>query len=223
MNEMNNRPDNSGQPVREDILIGRVVDGEAFASDWEELERLAVSDAGVWERVGRAQRIHARLEHEVEDAIAVVELIDLPRGIVPIGRFSRLRQYGGWAAAALLGFALVGQGWLGQSWTGPNNTAGLNPISGQMNPDDALAQYMKSGAASGRVVSEMQPFLVQSRELGPGQGQEVWYIRPILERAHVTDVSVMCVQRDENGTPLLIPVPNTSTPNQTGLIKGNAL
>ncbi len=221
MNDMN-RPEASGQPIREDILIGRVVDGEAFASDWEELERLAMSDPGVWERVGRAQRIHARLEHEVEDAIAVAELVELPQGVAPVERFSRVRQYGGWAAAAVLALAFIGQGWLGQPWAGVNQQAGIVKTPA-LSLDDALSQYLQAGQAAGRVVSEMQPFLVQSRELGQGEGQEVWYIRPILERAKVTDISVMSVQRNEHGAPMLIPVEPSELMSPQGIRNKNAL
>lgn len=203
------------EPSREDILIGRVVDGEAFQSDWDALHALAAADGGVWERLGRAQHAHARLEREVSDVIAVAELIDAPvhdlPSSLPLGL--RLRHYGGWAAAAVLTMALVGQGWLG---LGPGGNAGpiINqsagfPVPGagrSVDPDAALDQYVRSGLAAGRVVGEMPTMFISDRPLENGQGHEVFYVRPILERATVTDLQFMRVQDDEHGTPRIIPV-----------------
>jgi hypothetical protein len=203
------RPDDF-EPTREDVLIGRVVDGEASSTDWEALERLASGDATVWERVGRAQRTHARLEREVEDAIAIAELIEAPSPRVIAGQTlsMRIRQYGGWAAAAAVALAWVGLQRPGSTALMPNTggTAGIASIP-KLTADQALAQYVQAGQADGRVLGEMQPMLVSTRALGDGQGKEVWYVRPILERATVTDLNVLSVGLDEHGTPRYFPVP----------------
>lgn len=105
---MNNRNERSGNaPTREDILIGRITDGEASPNDWAEIESIAESDPGVWHRLASSQRTHARMESAVEDAIAIAELVDAP-DMRRVGRpvVAQIRSYGGWALAAGLALAL---------------------------------------------------------------------------------------------------------------------
>lgn len=223
------------EPTREDVLIGRVVDGEASSSDWEALERIASGDVTLWERVGRAQRTHARLEREVEDAIAIAELIEAPSPRVLAGQSlsMRIRQYGGWAAAAAVALAWVSLQRPGSTSLMPSTgeTAGLAALPVSLTPDQALAQYVRAGQADGRVLGEMQPMLVSTRALGEGQGKEVWYVRPILERATVTDLNVLSVGLDEHGTPRYFPVPiapaaqqpDAATPAGKPIGRGEAL
>lgn len=221
------------EPSREDIVIGRVVDGEATSLDWSALDQIAASDAAVWERLGRAHRAHARLEREVEDAIAIAELIGAPTSSAndSAGRFSfarAARQYGGWAAAAAVALAWVGVQRSpapatsttapGQRQTGPllANDTGAAPLGvatdrfAGFTPEEALAHYVRSGLASGSVLGEMQPMLLDARDLGEGKGKEVWYVRPILERTTVTDLSVLNAETDELGVTRFVPQRITS-------------
>lgn len=208
------------EPTREDVLIGRVVDGEASTADWEALDALAATDPGIWERLGRAQRIHARLERDVEDSIAIAELIDLPREHIAAASLSfRFRQYAGWAAAAALGVALLGS--LGLNLvtrpTGPGMNAGFTPVSAQpLSPDEALDQYVRTGLASGRVLGEMPAMLVETRPAPQGAGQEVLYVRQILERKFVTDVTVVSVETDEHGVQRFVPLRPAALQSQGG-------
>jgi hypothetical protein len=198
------------EPTREDVLIGRVVDGEASTADWDALETVARTDPAVWERLGRAQRTHARLEREVEDAIAVAELIDVPSThSLAIGTFhTRLRQWGGWAAAAVIGVAWLGYAGFTGSPT-PGNVARLGPVVQELSPDELLTQYMNKGQAQGRVMGEMAPVFVDARDLGADKGKEVYFVRPIIERTLVTDLGILSVQKDEHGTPRYVPMPKT--------------
>lgn len=212
-NPASNNPGASDhEPTREDVLIGRVVDGEASAADWAALESIAQGDAGVWERVGRAHRVHARLEREIEDAIAIAELIEAPSPKVVAGHAMalRMRQYGGWAAAAAIALAWVAV--RNPSGVGPGaQVAGLGPAGGvtsaPLSVEDAYDQYINRGIAQNRVIGELQPVLVETRDLGEGNGREVIFMRQILERQPVTEVSVMSVQLDEHGTMRAVPVP----------------
>jgi hypothetical protein len=207
-----------------------VVDGEATSLDWSALDQIAASDAAVWERLGRAHRAHARLEREVEDAIAIAELIGAPTSnpSASAGRFSfarATRQYGGWAAAAAIALAWVGlqrspapapqTGAPGPRQAGPvlasepgANTAPLGIVGDRFagfTPEEALDHYVRSGLASGNVLGEMQPMLLDARDLGEGKGKEVWYVRPILERTTVSDLSVLNPETDELGVTRFVP------------------
>ena len=207
------------EPTREDVLVGRVVDGEASVNDWDALESIARTDPAVWERVARAQRTHARLEREVEDAIALAELINIPsaRSAAAVATTFRLRTYGGWAAAAAIALA----------WVGLQRPPAASPIVApqgiasdtlasitSLPPEQLLDHYVNAGSREGRVLGQMQPMLVEARDLGEGRGKEVWYVRPILERTTVTDLSVLDVQMDEHGTPRYVPLPVTPVRRQ---------
>jgi hypothetical protein len=197
------------EPTREDVLIGRVIDGEASSTDWDALDRLAQSEPAVWERLGRAQRAHARLEREVEDAIALAELIELPASHAATASLNmRFRQYSGWAMAAVLGLALLGSFGLNLGGSRGGGNGGLQAGIGarSLSPDEALDQYVQSGLASGRVLGEMPAVLVDARPAQQGGGQEVLFVRQILERKFVTDVSVMSVEMDEHGTARYVPL-----------------
>lgn len=195
---LHNNPD--FEPTREDVLIGRVVDGEASSADWEALERIALSEPGVWERLGRAQRVHARLEREVEDAIAIAELSELPRmHVASYSLSSRIRQYAGWAVAAVIGVAFLGtMGVIKTDRVGPvGNAASFGPAS--WTADEALERYLNKGKEQGVVVDEMPAKLVDARVSVDGRTKEVIFVRQIVERRSLSDLSVLSIEIDENG------------------------
>lgn len=194
-----NHPMERYEPTREDVLIGRVVDGEATPSDWGELEGIARADGSLWQRLAQSQRAHARLERAVEDEIAITELIELPEPPSVVASFkSRWQSWGGWVAAAALGLAWLGAGngplamrSPGQS---PGSTATFAPSL-----DGMWQQYINSGKQNDRVINEMPLQLVDSRDLGEGRGYEMIYVRPVLEKKVVTDVRLMRVVKDDTG------------------------
>lgn len=185
------------EPTREDVLIGRVVDGEAGPGDWSELEHIARVDDTLWQRLAQAQRAHARLERAVEDEIAIAELIELPEQPSVVASFrGRMQSWGGWAAAAAVGLAWLGAGKGPAMMTG---SGGGTPAVATLSPDDALQSYLDSGRKADRVVREMPLQLIDSRDLGTGKGREVIFVRPIVERMVVSDLRMMRVIKDEAG------------------------
>lgn len=207
MNQINQGAANLPEPTREEILIGRIIDGEAFEDDWNEFDVLAKGDPALLARLARAQREHARLEHDVADSIAVCDLIDLP-GTSAHGAAmaARLRQYSGWAVAAVVSLAfltVLGVNLPGGS--GNPNQASIVPVSAT--PDEAFSEYMRTGIADGRVIGEMPTVLMDVQQLPENEGMQVVYLRQIVERTTVTDLSVLDVQRDEFGNPRYVPTP----------------
>jgi hypothetical protein len=192
------------EPTREDILIGRVVDGEATPSDWGELEHMSKADAALWQRLAQSQRAHARLERAVEDEIAVAELVELPEPVSVIASFrSRWQLWGGWAVAAGLALAWLGAG-SGPTMFRPNAQPAPNGGSNATfvptgSLDDLLNQYVTKGRESDRVVNVMPLQLLKTNQLEQGKGTEVFFVRPIIERMIVTDFRPMSVLVDEAG------------------------
>ena len=209
--------------TREDILIGRVTDGEATAADWTELEALAAKDPGVWSRLASEQRRHAALSAAVDDELTIAELVALPeRGSVAaeagISRHAmshpsvRWRAYTGWAAAAALALAWVGADRLGVNaprTAGPgNNTAGLITSAP---PDELLKSYIDRGQRDGRVLMELPLVMVESGPAPDGKGTQVVYMRRLLEQTTVS--GVYQVGRDETGQFLPVPAVQSSVPS----------
>lgn len=195
---------------REEVLIGRVTDGEASPSDWAEIESMAQRDPTLWQRLAQSQRAHARLEGAVEDSIAVSEFVDLPRHAMGGAHefVARWRQYGGWAAAAVVALA-----WFSIHRNavvqGGSQQAGIVPISlSAANPDEALKQYLQAGTREGRVVSELPFIMVDASDVPNAKDHEVYFIRPVLERVKATDMQSMRVTTDEHGRPVMVPAGN---------------
>lgn len=229
MNTTPSSPLHGPVPSREEVLIGRVTDGEATAADWSELESSARDDPAVWQRLAASQRAHARFEHAVEDQIAICELIEAPdrRALAARGVARRFREYGGWAAAAALGLAWLGvQGGALPGWGSGSNGASPGParpvnsgyesnLAGGMIGadgagtqfvslpyDEAYDQYKRAGLASGRVLGELPMLLIEARPADDGQGQDVLFVRRVVERVRSANVNVLNVQTDEHGQPI---------------------
>ncbi len=119
-------------PIDRDLLISRVVDDAASASDWDQLRSLAEYDSSVWRELFEAQRAQAELAQAVEQAIAIADEIDAPIEHLPQHgmrlRFRQVAQWGGWALAASVAIAFVATNLAGPSSSGvPANEAGIMP------------------------------------------------------------------------------------------------
>lgn len=221
-------PDAGWGASREDVLIGRIVDGEASQRDFEDLERLGAHDQDVWRRLAHAQRAHARLERAVEDRIALAELIELPRGhrLGGGGVIGRIGMFTGWAAAAALGVALLVQ-WPSPGSPAPGSPgsptsggiasteaastprvelASFGPLLTTATPDEAYQQYLMAGLADGRVVAEMPARLVEMREVPNSDVREVYLVRQTLERVPATEIWVPDLRMDDAGNLHSVPV-----------------
>lgn len=207
---MNSNPDDA-RVMREEVLIGRVTDGEASPSDWAEIESMAQRDSSLWQRLAQSQRAHARIESAVEDAIAVSEFVELPRHSAHVQAFSaRWREFGGWAAAAVLALAWLGihQRSAHQSVPAPGGNgvqqAGIIPIS-SATPDQAYARYLEAGKDDGRIVTVLPPQMLEATEAGSSGAREIYFIRPVVERVKATDVQRLRVTTDEHGLQRWVP------------------
>lgn len=190
-----------------DVLIGRIVDGEASPEDWQRLATMAAGDQAVWAEVADTQRAHDALARAVERITAPADFVDLPSpghaGENPVQhRLNLVSRWGGWAAAAAIVMVWtlglrppqtpVGQGERPQS-------AGLVSWT----PDEAFSRYVDAGKQSGQVVQELPERVVyDTRPLESG-GFEVLYIRQVLERRVVDEVYRRAA--DEFGRPVEVP------------------
>ncbi len=201
------------EPTREDVLIGRVVDHEATPIDWAQLDELALVDAELWSRLGRAQRAHAGLRIAIEDAIAPAELVEIPSGhLHNAGRMTPMRRVltgAGWATAAVLALVLLNPMLASKpSGTGSGTmlTAGMPRLLSQATADEAYTHYVASGLADGRVVSEMPAIVLEQNELPDGRGVEIYVVRRVVERRELPAIVNYAPRPDEYGIARLTPI-----------------
>src|SRR5262245_45409053 len=97
---------------REQLVISRVIDGDASEQDWLDLESFAQREPRIWRELAEAQRDHAALMRGVSAALALADSTPLPsqreafmQGGRPAQFQQRLRQlstWAGWAVAAVI-------------------------------------------------------------------------------------------------------------------------
>jgi hypothetical protein len=232
----NNRPDDpDAMADMLDVLIARIVDGEADEHDWEMFNTLAESApserGGAWKRLAECHRDTAQLALAVSGATAVASRIGLPvragssagdgmaRGIgLPVSG-----RRGGWAVAAAIGLAWIGSTLTFNRASAPSNqnAAGLLPAHWTINnPDDAVKAYLDVGQKSGRVLGEVpERVIVRTVPVqnpagaggpagrGSSRGQvEVYYLRQFVERAVVSDLVKFGTDEAGNAVPVRMPI-----------------
>lgn len=195
--------------IDRDILITRVLDGEATPEDWAAFRAMAARDQSVWAELADAQQDRAELAGALAEAIAIADRVDAPVEIHASERFnSRLRigvAWAGWAAAAMLALgAFTGRlGLPGPAMpSASTQEAGLVPID---SPEEALQLYFDKGQESGLVLGEMPDrVLLSSEPLADGSGFTVVYLRQIVERQRVPDLFQLGV--NEAGEQVPVPI-----------------
>ncbi|MEL6798005.1 MAG: hypothetical protein AAFO89_14440 [Planctomycetota bacterium] len=199
---------------RRDILVARVVDGEATSEDWRELRTIAASDQSIWAEIAEQQDLKRELDVAVEDAVSVAERVALPMhehaSVAPNSRIKLALTAGGWLAAACVGIAwIVGmtpQQTLTPATSGaPQNIAMPNPIN---TAAEALAKYLELGQASGEVLGEMPSSVVIQRTPNPEGGYDVIYLRQIVEKTTVDGVYEAAT--DDTGNTFFVPKSSTT-------------
>jgi hypothetical protein len=198
---------------RDQLLMSRVVDGDATTEQWDELTALADRDPSIWRRLAATLRDHASFARAINTHVAVAETVPLPseaearRASVTVEPhvtpFAHVSRWSGWAVAAVIGIAWLSwifnaaDSGLGRVREAPVNYAGL-PAA------DLLEAYLDRGKQEQRVIGEVPDrILIDTRPSGSGQGYELVFLRQIMERAVVPDLYQFGGQ-DERGQPILV-------------------
>lgn len=231
MNEADNNAENerghAGAPQSgrdRDLLISRVIDGDASPEDWSTFRSLASRDPSIWSELGEAQHDHEALRESVRGAAALSDRVELPFSAPHPGshlgshrgqheahhqrRLDNAARWSGWGIAAMLAIVWLTQPRVTTSTPSETSSASMIP-SGltalkDASPDEALGRYIEAGQADGRVLGEMpEQLVVETRPTGRGT-VEVIYLRQIIER-RVLDRAYREVT-DEFGNTDLVPV-----------------
>ena len=200
---------------RDDILISRVIDGDATAGEWDELTALAATDPSVWRNLALSLREDKALSRAVNSDVAVADSIEMPKSAGRAASLIELREPGrhpavlariggwsGWVMAAGLAIAVVS----GMLSTAPIES-GLHAGSNKaqiLSAADLLQAYLDKGRQEDVVIAEVpERVLIETRPVEAGGGYELLYLRQILERTVVPDLYKFYGQ-DEMGRPTLV-------------------
>jgi hypothetical protein len=197
---------------RIDLLISRVVDGEATPAEWTEFEARATHEPRLWRDLAQSQRHAAAMRTALTAAGAVADRITLPASAEmqpPTHlRLNRLGAWTGWAAAAII-MIIAAIEYRTPTPAGPGQMSGLGTTlvnDRTTSAADAWKDYLTLGKEDGTVLGEMPGrVLVESRPVPQGEGFEVIFIRQVMERRVVPDLYQVS-GLDETGQPTLTPV-----------------
>lgn len=188
-------PDDDWNGTRADRLISRIVDRRAEPQDWSSFVELARSEPGHWEQLLATLRADVALRAALAGALETAESVETPLPSLP--RWRAARPWTGWAAAGLLALC-----WAGSSSFGPQPAASpASPLAQPAAPSNVARtdSDVPAGDDSTPIVEELPLRLMGARPGPAGQGIEVLYMRPVIERAMVD--GVYSVGTDELGRP----------------------
>ena len=214
------RADEGNDPlVRGELLLSRLVDGEASERDWDEFRTMAGRGAGgLWRALAEAQRDQAVLSTAVGESLRSAERVGLPgeRRRERTGSvIARIGPWAGWAAAACVavvwGVGLV----MSRSTVGPqgadNPVARPNGAMRLVSAEDAFGEYVRRGKQEGWVLAEVPERVVISTTPLENGGYRMTFLRQVIEQRTVSDI--YRVGQTEAGGPVLVPA---SIPAQRG-------
>jgi hypothetical protein len=204
--------------VRGELLLSRLVDGEASERDWEDFRTIAGRGAGgLWRALAEAQRDQAVLSIAVGESVRAAERVGLPgsRPAPSEGVIARIVPWAGWAAAACVGIVWA----IGLIAARPGMTSGTGNLAGipggivrPASYEDAWNECVRRGKEDGVVVGEVpERVVVSTSARADGRGYEIVTLRQVVEKRTVTDL--YRVGRKESGAPVLVPA---SIPAVTG-------
>jgi len=192
--------------IDRDILLTRVLDGEATPEDWAAFRAMAACDPRVWTDLADTQQDRAELALAMAEVVQIADHVDAPietlTGENLTRRLNQAVAWVGWAAAAMLAIGAIASRNIGPAQTNqPDATkqttqqAGLFSVT---SPEDALKLYFDKGQKTGSVLGEIPDrVLLQTTPSADGAGYDIVYIRQLVERTHVNELYQLA--KDEAG------------------------
>ncbi|MEM7229738.1 MAG: hypothetical protein AAF432_13080 [Planctomycetota bacterium] len=155
-----------------DIIIGRLIDGEATDADRARFERLAALEPAAWRRLALQQADRDHLARAYERATAAGTDVELPVRAAPRRIGSSWSAAAAWAAVVVLALA-----WFA--------TAQRDDI---VTPDEALARYREAPF----IENEFEPLILETKEFEDGsigvrfmrRFEESLWMSPEMAREH---------------------------------------
>jgi hypothetical protein len=196
-----------------DELISQTIDAGAGDATWQEFTSRADAQPRLWQQLAESQRDELSLIRAMAEASVVADAVAAPaitlraeaaHVAAHVDRSMRIRQWSGWAVAALVTIALflrTGLPLRNSPVPGTSMTSLGSPVQ---TAADAFNSYIQKGQESGAVVGEVPAkVLVDTRPAPSGNGYELLYLRQVLERTVVPNLYEVNGQ-NELGQPTLV-------------------
>jgi hypothetical protein len=166
--DMQYKQETNGDADGAQVLVGRIVDGEASSADYEAFEAMAGSTPPLWRILVQQHRDAALLARRVEQETVAACAVDVP----PDGAARR-----GWGVA-LVGWAALLVAALTLWVVLPGRVSFETPaiVPADLSPDDHFDRYVDAPF----VLGEMQPHVLQVEEMSDGR-MAIRYLRRIEE------------------------------------------
>ncbi len=157
----------SQEPVSEsEILIGRIVDGEASPQDHIDFEKQAQAEPSLWRQLALRQQEMAALSEQIERALSPAVATELPAVTVSSRTRSWVVAFAGWAAVIILLVAWSIQArWLEIS--SPPIKRAVQSISQDQSAtrDPDYDSFLKRYLQAPYVLGELDPHILDVEEL----------------------------------------------------------
>ncbi len=193
-----------------ELVVSRVIEPDATSEAWEELIAAAEADPQLWRRTVKTLRDQQAMTRAMDVSVAIADDVSTTpwasrlahRSAVDAAPSQRpqLLRWSGWAVAAIVALAWVS----GLSNFRSNGTMNAGFVPANLTAAEHLQNYYTQGRREGRVFDEVpEKILVQIRPSPTGDGDEIIYIRQILERTTLPGL-YHYQGEDETGRPTLV-------------------
>lgn len=194
-------------------LIDRILSRKIEARDLDELAQLSQNDPQALSQIAAILRAAATIESGVEAAESIAATIELPENCeIRSSATNPIVRWSGWSAAAMLAAAWLLVAVLKPALPSSDELIRPNIL---LTASEALEQYMRAGLAEGRIIEELPLLTVDLRPAEDGEGMDVFYVRRVIEKAHVKGMYKMGM--DDQGRAVVMPTDEISNPSKEAL------
>jgi len=170
-----NRHDGRADAADAELLMSRLIDGEADASDRARFEALAARDGQLWRELAIRQQQAFTLSQGVDVAVTVASRIEIDESPAPRGNAKRRAAsrippalaWTGWAAAVVFAAAWIITALFAMNAPSADEGQHAVPALGTSSPS-ASHELLRRYLASPFVVGELDPIMLQYEEAGEG-------------------------------------------------------
>jgi hypothetical protein len=173
-----------------DILLSRLVDGEASAEDRHQFDEMAAADPMIWRRLAMHQQDHILLAGKVDSATGGADAVELRHPWVAPRRLTGILAYSGWAALIILALSWIV---VMRSSMQLGDLNGTNARAAQYSPEQAFKEYRQAPY----VLDEMPAEVLDVADVGDGR-VAVRFVRQIEEVVYLDPDRALPVDEDGN-------------------------
>jgi hypothetical protein len=175
-----------------EVLISRMIDGEAGDTDRARFELLATAEPDLWRQLALRQQDQTLLTEEVATATDAIDQIELRRSWLMPGRLTWVLSLSGWAALIIVALSWGATALMNQQLSAREHGPTLEEASTLLSPEQHLLHYREAPY----VVGDMEPEVLDVEPLSDGR-VAVRFVRRFEEVAFLDPSRELPV--DENG------------------------